>query len=440
MPSIGEKIRQIRRQRGLTQAELSDGIVSPSMISQIESDKTRPSYSLIKSIANRLGMPVEHFLNEFEDHFAISAQLQLAQFWFLIGDYKQVHQILERLTIPDTPGHDFFEYRLLLARLNRVNQEYSSAAKILEELREASLTNQDKRLLFFVMKESGQVEYATKNLEGAIHEWTIALEIVESLHENSQLSTPEVNYEMADMCLRLQELHQERGDSALANQCLNQARQHVEGARKLSVIAKTLVLDGMHAMKEDSSRAKALIESGVNLLEFTLMVEQYIYTQTKLDKDVNAPLDMKDLAAKSTTFLNLEQFIAGETEKIEQFVQAGEFTSAQSRIRRCREIIDDYSGEIPAFSEQVIPLSIRLGIAEARTLYQSNNYEKAIGLLEEMSLNKSYRSYKVYILKIYQILLKWVEETKGTRSAAHLAGRVKKLLQEEIGMRAEPPL
>ena len=42
---IGERIRQIRIHKGLTQTDLIKGICSNTYISKIESGKSKPSYS-----------------------------------------------------------------------------------------------------------------------------------------------------------------------------------------------------------------------------------------------------------------------------------------------------------------------------------------------------------------------------------------------------------
>lgn len=59
MSTIGQRIRDQRLQLGLTQTQLAEGIVTPSMISQIEAGKTPPSRNLLKKLAERLQAPIE---------------------------------------------------------------------------------------------------------------------------------------------------------------------------------------------------------------------------------------------------------------------------------------------------------------------------------------------------------------------------------------------
>src|SRR5262245_545920 len=56
---LGSRIRGIRRQRGLTQAELASSELSESYISLIESGKRKPGPRTLRLLAERLGLTVD---------------------------------------------------------------------------------------------------------------------------------------------------------------------------------------------------------------------------------------------------------------------------------------------------------------------------------------------------------------------------------------------
>ncbi|WP_255548289.1 helix-turn-helix domain-containing protein [Planococcus beijingensis] len=60
---IGERIRQVRIHKGMTQTELIKGICSNTYISKIESGKAKPSYSFITKIAKVLEVDAEFLLD-----------------------------------------------------------------------------------------------------------------------------------------------------------------------------------------------------------------------------------------------------------------------------------------------------------------------------------------------------------------------------------------
>ncbi|MCU4788208.1 helix-turn-helix domain-containing protein, partial [Bacillus cereus] len=51
---IGERIRHVRMQKGLTQGELVSGICSITYLSRIESGKITPSSSFIQKVSKKL--------------------------------------------------------------------------------------------------------------------------------------------------------------------------------------------------------------------------------------------------------------------------------------------------------------------------------------------------------------------------------------------------
>ncbi|NLJ85924.1 MAG: helix-turn-helix transcriptional regulator [Firmicutes bacterium] len=63
-PCIGQKIRALRKKKGMTQQELAGDAFTKSFISQIEKNHARPSLKSLQIIADRLGKPVAYFLDE----------------------------------------------------------------------------------------------------------------------------------------------------------------------------------------------------------------------------------------------------------------------------------------------------------------------------------------------------------------------------------------
>src|SRR5690625_1114250 len=62
--TLGQKIRTLRRQMGMTQADLAGEDFTKSFISQIEKDQARPSLKSLRIFAQRLNRPVSYFLDD----------------------------------------------------------------------------------------------------------------------------------------------------------------------------------------------------------------------------------------------------------------------------------------------------------------------------------------------------------------------------------------
>ena len=65
---IGQKIRRLRKLRGLTIEELSDhAALTKGLISQLERDKTVPTIVTLKQVLDVLGVELATFFDEFQE-------------------------------------------------------------------------------------------------------------------------------------------------------------------------------------------------------------------------------------------------------------------------------------------------------------------------------------------------------------------------------------
>lgn len=58
--TVGQRLRRLRHERGLSQRDLSSPGISYAYISRIEADARHPSVKALRKIAGKLGVTVEH--------------------------------------------------------------------------------------------------------------------------------------------------------------------------------------------------------------------------------------------------------------------------------------------------------------------------------------------------------------------------------------------
>jgi transcriptional regulator with XRE-family HTH domain len=64
MNSVGERLRQARLARGLTQEQLARGVATKGFISQVECNRATPSLAKLRLMAQRLRLPLGHFTGD----------------------------------------------------------------------------------------------------------------------------------------------------------------------------------------------------------------------------------------------------------------------------------------------------------------------------------------------------------------------------------------
>lgn len=109
---LGEKIKALRKARGLTQAQLAGEHITRNMLCEIEKGKASPSLDTLSAIAEGLSVPAAFLLDEGEDLFGYAKRSTMTQIrkLFLSGDYGACFRLCETL-----PGEPDDEIAFLLA-------------------------------------------------------------------------------------------------------------------------------------------------------------------------------------------------------------------------------------------------------------------------------------------------------------------------------------
>ncbi|MFC4769997.1 helix-turn-helix domain-containing protein [Effusibacillus consociatus] len=167
--TLGQKIRELRIRKGLTQSELSEGLVTPSMISQIESDKANPSHQLLAQISEKLETPIEYFLTDVESQLERVSAYKLAHAIMHKGDYQEAIRLLGQMN--DTPSTQIsqtdIKYDLAYCYLQV--GEFDKAAELFEACLDAAIASKDNVKMIRIMNQLGAVAYSQQNYPIAVH-------------------------------------------------------------------------------------------------------------------------------------------------------------------------------------------------------------------------------------------------------------------------------
>ncbi|GLX06611.1 helix-turn-helix transcriptional regulator [Microbispora sp. NBRC 16548] len=149
---VGKRIKQVRRQRGLSQAQLAHPELSDSYVSLIESGKRAPTAEVLELIAGKLDCSVSYLVTGVSPDLLedIRVALKHAQLAFNQGEFREArHRYKGLLNDSRLAGLTEFqadaEYGYALAA--EACGDSAEAARVLSELLESGAGLDDERLM-----------------------------------------------------------------------------------------------------------------------------------------------------------------------------------------------------------------------------------------------------------------------------------------------------
>ncbi len=190
MLTLGQKIKAIRKEKGLTQAELVEDRITRNQLSLIENGINNPSISTLEFIAQRLNVPMSYFLSN--DDFSIHRCQKLiirAESMIEMSEYdpviSEIELFLSNVTEQDDNNMGGLLGRLyLLLGIAYYNVDKSKAESILDK----AITH---------LEATDQISYLSKayNYLGVLHEEADDLDKAETYLSKANNLIANVNLE-----------------------------------------------------------------------------------------------------------------------------------------------------------------------------------------------------------------------------------------------------
>lgn len=98
---LGQKIKDLRQELGLSQRQLCCDVITRNMLSQIENGSARPSMDTLSYLAGKLRKPVSYFLEEDAVTSPNQAVMEQAREAYADGEYDRAAEILQGYKAPD---------------------------------------------------------------------------------------------------------------------------------------------------------------------------------------------------------------------------------------------------------------------------------------------------------------------------------------------------
>ncbi|TCP53789.1 DNA-binding XRE family transcriptional regulator [Tumebacillus sp. BK434] len=200
MPAtLGQKIKELRIQKGLTQSDLGSGMVTPSMISQIEADKANPSHKLLQAIAEKLETPIEYFLTDMQMQIEQIATYKVARAMMEAGEFEQAVPVLSELMEDSIPQLHSAEIQFDLAECQLEMGLFEEAMDGFDRVLSSAATRKDLYMQILALKKLGLVEKKRHNYPLAIYHWQKALDLIEKLEERDPFLASAILSELGEV-------------------------------------------------------------------------------------------------------------------------------------------------------------------------------------------------------------------------------------------------
>lgn len=263
--TLGQKIKELRLNKKMTQGELGHGLATPSMISQIEADKASPSHKLLADLAERLGVTLQYFLEDIQSKLERNGTIKYARMLMDAENYKKASQLFQDLLREPVPHIQIFEIQMDLAYCLHKLRQTQKSINLYESILQDSLSENEPVFAVRALKEMGQIEYERGNLVLAHFHLTKSVSIgLRDVQNDADL--------LADILLLLAGVQNQLGDNSEALRTLrtvesrhSQVHDMEKHARLAQIFSEVYKDAGDYQHAADYARSALSVYDDLNL-------------------------------------------------------------------------------------------------------------------------------------------------------------------------------
>lgn len=255
--SLGRRIRELRLRKGLTQIDLAAGLCTPSMISQVESDRARPSYKMLYSISERLDVPLERLLVDVELNLEVVSAYKMARAMVLAKEYRAAIPLLEDLIETPRAAVSSVDLYLDLGQCYLHTGQLTEAEHKMKQVRELAIMRNDALVNVQVLRSLGEIEFQRKNYTLALYQWQGALEESAALEREDPLLTGQLYVQIGSAYTQLGRVEEALG-------AYLQAVERLQGTESVQEISGAyLALADGYRKVDDFEKASSYAELAI---------------------------------------------------------------------------------------------------------------------------------------------------------------------------------
>ncbi|ARU63464.1 hypothetical protein CBW65_22530 [Tumebacillus avium] len=285
--TLGEKIRRLRLEKGMSQGELADGFVTVSMISQIERDKNTASIELLRHIARKLQVQLHELVRDEVDQMELYNRHKLAKIYLETHQPEQAEpHLLYLKQQSDLSYADQLEVAIDHAECMIQQGMYESAIELLTPTVTELETNlfDDVHTLARMRNKIGNAHFLRNEFTLAYYNYQKAYDRIERFSAYDQLAAF-ISYNLG-RTLRL------LGQYKQAGAYIESAQGYFQSNQDVRRVADTLFANAqVYYEAMDQKRAAELYQqahvlyTGLNLISMAVKVQHNVAVFLIEDKD-----------------------------------------------------------------------------------------------------------------------------------------------------------
>lgn len=252
--SLGQRIRELRLQKGITQIALAKGLLTPSMISQIEADKARPSHKMLVALAERLEVPMENLLVDVDFRLEYESTYKLARAMIAAKQYSSALPLLRELLQASRPTVSSLDILYQIGECQLQTGALDEAEQTFKQAQEHAVLRKDTLLSANIHYHFGLIAAERKLFQIALFHFGKAFD------ESTKLTEPD-HYLQANILHKLGEASLKTGQTSQATEYFEKAAARYEESDHLIEMAHAYLQLGVsHKQLGDIQRASEYSE------------------------------------------------------------------------------------------------------------------------------------------------------------------------------------
>ncbi|TCP58190.1 transcriptional regulator with XRE-family HTH domain [Tumebacillus sp. BK434] len=372
--TIGQKIKRLRLEKGMTQGEVADGFVTISMISQLERDRNTASVELLQHLARKLQVPLHELVEDEVEQMEKACLQKLVKVYLETKQPTEAEPLLVKLRgRSDLSQAETIELTVemgeCLYQQSRYDEALGELLPLAEELE--AVNYDDAHVLALVRYTVGNVYNQMQNFSNANYNYRKAFDYTNRFPTINAL-TAKIAYNVGLTLRKVGLAHQ-------AMPYLRTSHDYFRQTGELSKLAITIYEQGItykeahdfqHAV-ECFDHAKIIFHS-LNLKNYSFIVQRTIAsTVTAIEDPELAIKQLEDCIEPFEEEMNYSNLILVYSRIASVHLKSDRFDEAHDALQKAMSLV-----EIHGYQNS--PESADCLQTLANCLHKQEKYDEAI--------------------------------------------------------------